>query len=344
MQKNAVFCLALALTLASFTTLAATLRGLYEARVAVADQSPQLRERALQQALEAVLVRVSGNRVLPAAQATTMLARASSLVQGYGYETSAGGAGLQLAAQFDSRAVDALLRQQGLPVWGPNRLSHQVWIALRDPGQPRAIVNAASASQRAAAAIAAAEARGVPLSFPAMDATDRQLATFTEVWSGITDGVQGAARRVNAGRVLIGRLGREGDRWLARWTLLDVAGLSEEWSGTHSSLDEAMSEGIHQLADREARRFATQPGTGQNLRLHVSNIGSLQEYGRVLNYLRALNPVITVQVETVQDSTVTFRLSVEGDPGSLTRAIAAGRVLRKQDSPLNSGDHYVLVR
>lgn len=344
MRKNAALPLALALALATFATLAAPVRGLYEARVPVPDQSPGLREQALRQALEAVLVRVTGSRSLPAADAATLLARASNLVQGYGYEPSASGQGLQLKAQFDSRAVDALLRQQGLPVWGPNRATHQVWIALRDAGQPRAIVDAASAPQRAAAAIAAAEARGVPLSFPAMDATDRRLATFTEVWSGITDGVQGAARRVNSDRVLIGRVGRESGRWLARWTLLDPAGLSEEWSETHESVAEALSEGIHQLAGREARRFATQPGLDQDLRLQVSNITSLQEYGRALNYLRALNPVHTAQVEAVQDSTVTFRLSVEGDPEALARAIAAGSVLRKEDGRVNSGNHYVLVR
>ncbi|MBI3171831.1 MAG: DUF2066 domain-containing protein [Hydrocarboniphaga effusa] len=344
MRKNSVSALALVLALAAFPSLAAPVRGLYEARVPVADQSPQLREPALQQAFEAVLVRVTGNRSLPATEAATVLARAGKLVQGYGYETSADGQGLQLKAQFDARAVDALLRQQGLPVWGPNRLSHQLWIALRDDGQPRALLDAASAPQRAAAALVAAEARGVPLSFPVMDATDRQLATFNEVWSGNTEGVQGAARRVNADRVLIGRVGRESGRWQARWTLLDTAGLSEEWNGTYGSAEEALAEGIHQPADREARRFATQPGRDQELRLQISNITSLQDYGRALSYLRALNPVRAAQIEAVQDNLVTFRLSVEGDPESLARVIAAGSVLRKEDGLFNSGNRYVLVR
>lgn len=336
---------AILLALAATSALAAQVRGLYEARVPVPDQSPQLREQALQQALQAVLVRVTGSRALPAAETTTVLSRATNLVQGYGYESSAGGHGLQLKAQFDSRAVDALLRQQGLPVWGPNRATHQVWIALRDDGQPRALLDAASAQLRAAAAIATAEARGLPLSFPAMDATDRQLATFNEVWAGMTEGVQGAAQRVNADRILIGRVGRESGRWQARWTLLGTAGLSEEWSGTHGSVDDALAEGIHQLADREARRFATQPGIDRDLRLQVSGIQTLQDYGRTLNYLRGLNPVRTAQVEAVQDSTVTFRLSVEGEPGSLTRVLAASRVLRKEESGLFGSDNrYVLVR
>lgn len=340
MRKNAVSAVALALALAAFQAFAAPVRGLYEARVPVPDQSPQPREQALQRALEVVLVRLTGSRTLPA-EAVAVLARASQLVQGYGYETSASGQGLQLKAQFDSRAVDALLRQQGLPVWGANRAMHQAWIALRDDGQPRALLDATSAPQRAAAAIAAADARGVPVTFPAMDRTDRQLATFNEVWNGMTDGVLASARRANADRVLIGRVGREDGRWQARWTLLDSSGLGEEWNGTYSSAEEALAEGIHQLADREARRFATEPGLGLDMQLQVSNVRSLQDYGRTLNYLRALNPVRAAQVEAVQESTVTFRLSVEGDPASLARVLAAGSVLRPEIG--GSGNRYELV-
>ena len=342
MKKILLLTAASLLAFVAASAIAVPVRGLYEARVPVADQSAALRDQALQQALAAVLVRVTGSRSLPGAE--PLLARAATLVQGYGYETGTPGQGLLLKAQFDARAVDALLRQQGLPVWGPNRLSHQVWLALRDDGAARAVLDQAAAAARAEALLIAAEQRGLPLTFPQMDATDRQLVGFNELWSGGTEDVRGAARRYDARRILIGRVGREGGRWLGRWTLL-ADELGEEWTTTAATLEEVLAEGVHQLADREGRRFATQPGLDRDLRLQVAGVTSLQDYGRALNYLRGLNPVRSAQVEAAQDNTVTFRLSVEGDPDALTRVIAAGRVLRKEENGLfESANRYVLVR
>src|SRR5688500_18507192 len=115
-------CLALAgaLFATAFDARAVAVRGLYEASIPVRNQSPDLREAALRQALEIVLVRVVGTRALPQ-PALDLVPRASSLVQGYGYESAAGGGrDLRLRAQFDARAIESALRGQGLSVWGSN--------------------------------------------------------------------------------------------------------------------------------------------------------------------------------------------------------------------------------
>ena len=354
MIKTAFSSLACLLTVLAFPAHAVPLRGLYEASVPVPDQSARTREQALQQALQTVLIRITGSRQVPVETGVPLLSRASSLVQNYGYETNP--KGLRLKAQFDSRAVDTALRAQGLPVWGTNRLSHQVWIALRDDGQARALLDAAGAAMRAAGLLATAEARGVPLSFPDMDVTDKRLVNFNQLWSGDFTGVQGAARRYNPDGVLVVRAGREGGQWLSRWTLLNDEGASEEWSSAQSTLDLALAEGLHELADRQARRFATQTGSRQDLRIEVAGIESLEDYARVLNYLRKLNPVRAARVETLQrgtvgdtvggtiggtiGGTVGFRLEMEGDPQTLMRALGSGSVLRRQN---NASLSYVLV-
>jgi hypothetical protein len=318
-------------------------RNLYEATVPVRNQGPEAREPALQQALEVVLVRVTGARML-APGALDLLSRASSFVQGYGYE---GGAGrdLRLHAQFDARAVEGALRAQGLPVWGANRLAHVAWIALRDDGGPQAVLDAGAAAARAPAILATAEARGLPLQFPGMDATDRRLVRFDELWNGVTSGAEGASNRYNARLVLIGRVGRESGQWLARWTLLSGNGASEDWISSAPTLAEALAAGIHDLADRQARRFAVQTGTAREMRLRVSGVESLNDYGRALNYLRGLGPVRSAQVEAAEPGVLLFRLRVEGDPDTLARVIAAGRVLRARDEGrVATSPDYELVR
>lgn len=330
--------------LAGLPAAAAPVRGLYEAAVPVRNQSPEARGPALQQALEVVLVRVVGTRNLPA-PAMDLLPRASAYVQGYGYESAGPGRELRLRAQFDARAVEGALRRQGLSVWGANRPAHIAWIALRDDGQPRAVLDAKSAEARAPAIAATAEARGLPLQFPGMDATDRRLVTFDGLWGGAVSGAEGASVRYNARMVVIGRVGREGGNWVARWTLLSGGGTAEDWVSMGFTLDEALAAGVHDLADRQARRFAVQTGTDREMRLRVSGVESLNDYGRALNYLRGLNPVRSAQVEAAEPGVLTFRLRVEGDPDTLARVIASGRVLRPRDgAPVATSLDYDLVR
>lgn len=321
--------LAAALLGSALPASAVPVRGLYDASVPVRSQGTETRDPALRLALEQVLVRVVGTRELPQA-ALDLVPRASSLVQGYGYESTGSGRELRLRAQFDARAIEAALRARGLSVWGVNRPAHIAWIALRDDGTPRVVLDASSAETRAPAVQATAEARGLPLQFPSMDATDRRLVTFNELWNGQYGAIEGASNRYNARMVVIGRVGREGGQWLGRWTLLSGEGASEDWVSMGATLDQALSTGIHDLADRQARRFAVQTGSARDVQLRVYNVESLNDYGRALNYLRGLGPVRNAQVDTVAPGELTFRLRVEGDPDTLSRAIAAGRVLRQR--------------
>jgi hypothetical protein len=337
-------CAAVAGALLAAAADAAPAPGLYEAAVPVKNQSAEARGPALQQALETVLVRVTGTRYLPA-EALDLLPGATGLVQGYGYETAGPGRELKLRAQFDARAIEGALRARGLPVWGANRPAHIAWIALRDDGPQRAVLDASSAEARAGAVLATAEARGLPLQFPGMDATDRRLVTFNELWAGTVSGAEGASARYNARMVVIGRVGREEGQWLARWTLLSGDGAAEDWVSLGATLDQALAGGIHDLADRQARRFAVQTGSARDLRLRVSGVESLNDYGRALNYLRGLNPVRSAQVEAAEPGVLTFRLRVEGDPDTLARVIAAGRVLRLRDGArVATSLDYDLVR
>jgi uncharacterized protein len=337
MRLSACFAVC-ALLVAAQPAAAVPVRGLYEASVAVPDQSPQQREPALRRALQTVLVRVTGQRD-PAA-ATGILDRASVLVQGYGYEAAPSGNGLRLRAQFDARAVDAALRALGLPVWGANRLGTVAWIALRDDGQARALLDAAGIAARAPAVAAAAEARGLPLSYPSLDAG----VSFNELWSGNFARVQEASRLYNANLILVGRVGRESGRWLGRWTLMNNTGASEEWTSAHDALEQALAAGVDELADRQAQRFATQTGSAREVRLLVAGVDSLQDYARVVNYLRGLSPVRAAQVDSAREGELTLRLQVEGDPQGLSRLIIAGSVLRlADDATFGAHESYVLV-
>lgn len=329
------------LLLASLPANAAVTRNLYEASVPVSDQGADSRAPALRAAFETVLVRLVGARNLPP-EAALLIPRASDLVQGYGYEAAATGNGLKLRATFDARAVDAALRAQGLPVWSANRPYHLAWIAVRDDNPPRQLLDAGSI--HASAVLATAEGRGLPLNFPALDATERQSMRFDKVWDSDLPAVREASRRYASDVIVVGRVSRESGSWSGRWTLLDSSGPVEDWTANADTLDAALAAGIDALADREASRYAVQTNRAQELRVEVSGVQSVKDYGRALNYLRGLGAVRAAQVEGAQQDRLTFRLRVEGDPDGLARAIAAGNVLRADTAPPVGADPaYVLV-
>ena len=64
----------------------------------------------------------------------------------------------------------------------------------------------------------------------------------------------------------------------------------------------------------------------------------------LLVLLYFLGPVRSAQVDTVNAGTLSFRLRVEGDPDTLARVIASGRVLRARDGGrFSSSMDYDLV-
>lgn len=327
------------------TAHAAAVPWIYQATAPAADQSAESRERALREALGTVLVRVTGDRwAAVAGPAQTLLPRAGQLVQGYGFEAGAAG-GLELRAQFDARAVEAALRAQGLPVWGASRPTHLVWLALRDDGQPRALLDEAGAAARTPALLAAANARGIPLAFPRLE-PDGAAPTVNEVFAGNDDPIREASRAYGADRVVVIRMGRSDGQWLGRWTLLYASGAQEEWSMPGVSLEQALAEGLHALADREAAQLALRAsGSVRELRVIVSGVQSLADYARALNYLRGLAPVKAAAVDRVEQDRVGFLLRVEGEPGALERLIAAGAVLQADAAADGDGGlGYVLHR
>lgn len=90
----------------------------YQATVKVENQGAAARDKALREALSGVLARVSGQPALSSSGRTApILARASSLIRSVSYVPDENGA-MQLLAVFEPNAVDAALKQQGLPVHG----------------------------------------------------------------------------------------------------------------------------------------------------------------------------------------------------------------------------------
>jgi len=317
---------------------AAEVKNLYEAEVNVVDKDPRVRKEAFGLALMQVAIKVSGRRGAPANPVVVeAITDPSRFVQQFRYDNAVptGTEGpaaevpaLTLWVQFDAPAVDALMGEAGLPVWGRVRPSVLVLVAV-ETAAGRELLSSDDAGGWADFVRRIGAERAVPLVMPLMDLEDRSRLRASDVWAGFEDNLQGAAQRYQSEGVLLGRAyERVPNFWEARWRLLLGDG-RHEWLDQGEGLDAVLLAGVHEAADRLASRFGGSTATtvASGVEVSVAGILSLRDYARTLQYLDALDGVSRVDVTSVDSDNVSFRLDARGGRESLRQVIALGNVL-----------------
>ena len=330
---------ALALLALAAPALAAERVGnLYEAEVGVTDKDVRTRAEAFGAALLQVAVKVSGSR--GAATSPVIVEAMESpdrFVQQFRYRNADPPVGgdeapdappLVLRVQFDPRAVDELIRQAGLPVWGRVRPSVLVLVAV-ESGAGRELLASDDARGWGAYVRRVAAERAVPMVLPLMDLEDRGRLRATDVWAGFEDAVRPAAARYQAEGVLLGRAyERLPNFWEARWRLLLEDG-RHEWIDQGEGLDAVLFAGINESADLLASRFGgfTAAVDATGVQVDVAGVRTLADYARTLGYLDSLDQVSRVDVIEVASDRVSFRLDARGGREGVRQVIALGRTL-----------------
>lgn len=290
--------------------LAATLPDLYVAQVPVTATSSAGLDEAFSQALAAVLVKLTGQRNLPADPAVReLIANATPLVSQY--QVAGGGT---LRVHFDRAALWRRLDAARLPVWADER--PRTLVLLEVPAAPAEMTAVPAADPLAAdmqLLLDTASSRGLPI------ALSRQAEAAPGVAGDPMETAQAEAARVGADLVLVGqRLPVSGiAAW--RWTLLDGTERSE-WQGD-------AAEGVHRVADKLAARYAVAAAASSRLRLEVQGIGSFADYGRLQAALRSVGVIDTLAVASLRDDTIVYELLVRGDAARLRDALALQAVL-----------------
>jgi uncharacterized protein len=306
----------LAFCFAAAPTEAARVDGLYEAEAAFETD----RSEGFRAALGKVLVRVTGRRdVTDRPDVQPLLQNAAAFAQQFRQP-----APNVLWVSFDGAALERELAKLGQPVWGAERPSTLLWIAVDAGGGKRFVVASGDDFEEEAAirteVLEAARSRGVPMVFPLMDAEDRAQASFSEVWGGFEDAIRAASERYGVDAVLVGRLSTD-DPDRGRWMLF-AADNVERWTG-----DVAASVG--RLSDLFAARFAVvSAGETRTVRLVVSGLESIEDYGRISSFLGSLTAVESLGVETVEGDEMVFRVALRGQPETLDEAARLGGLLR----------------
>ncbi len=346
---NLILILAALMSLAG-AVRAAEVSGLYEAEVTVPDRAEDSRRLAMAQALEQVLMKVSGQSnpgLLLGPDA--LLQSAPRYVLQYRYrniepEPLAEGEApaeaevvapvveepvdtLALWVKFDQKGVDGLLRENELPVWGSARPMTLVWLAVERQGR-RYLVGANDLGPTPEALKAAATERALPLSLPLLDLEEQQRVQVVDVWGGFEETLMAASERYPAQAILIGRLeAQHPSEYRARWTLHE-GGQAWRWESSEFTFEALVGSGVNGAAERLSMRFVEgfQAGGGP-VALTVSALHDLIAYRKAADYLAALHGVKRVRVARVAADTVTFLLDVDGSRDNVVQTISLSDTL-----------------
>lgn len=324
--------------------------GLYEAEIPVSDQSAESRKKSISAALLEVLIRLTGDRNIPASQAASyLLGQPDRYVQQYEYRNKPVVKNNQLSLEqqlflwvrFNSNALIKELRSYNVPVWGAVRPSTLVWLAAEDTRTQR-IVGLEDDSGYTAFLDNRAQDRGIALVYPLLDPEDAAKVKATDIRGDIKEPVLHASERYQTDAILTGSLEALSDSlWQVRWTaFIDAQVIT--WTTQGEMPESVLMEGIDRLADALAARFAQVSTYAQEsgIEVTVNGIDNFDQYSKVLHYLTSLNSVIDVKVKTVEPTSVTFLVTAAGGELGITRAIELGRTL---ESINGTGNPYHLL-
>lgn len=370
--------LVLVLALAPFVTFVKSYAektvDIYSADVLVLNQSPEIRRQAAAQALQTVLIRLSGNSdVAQSPQIQSSLTSAVDYLDRYSYRSTTqtltiAGASQQaslLVMRFSSTAVKQLLKQAGQPIWSERRPDVLVWTATDRRGKKYVDIE----SSMAKVLNKAAEDRGLPIVLPVLDLEDRSALPVNRLWALDDERARQAAKRYATNALLTGRFTKSSREWSGSFILvhqgknnyLTAKGKSE--AGVAAAIIDQVSDYFSTIyAVSFAPASASPVNTGaqtevdnslipteqvasavnivrgpRDIFLQVNNIESFTQYIVLMNYLETLSLVDTVNIADAKRPQLVLDISLLVSKGQFLSALELeNRLQRVAQSSLSS--------
>ena len=309
---------------------AAEVAALFTAQVALDQEEDNPRQVAYKDALNEVLLRVSGADLVSDPEMVNLLFPdpAAYVIQFRPGDEDT------LWVSFDGDAIEKVLKDSGQTVWGSDRPVTLVWLAV-DWGQgDREIVAADDPDKNRAAGrsidrdrllrervLAMAEQRGLPVIFPLMDLMDQRNVSFSDIWGGFNEQLLAASARYEADSILVGRI-KASSSQRNRWSYF-FAGEERVWNGEPELV-------IGLVADQLADEFAIRGDAPlESVELLVAGIDSVAAYGEMQNLLASTSVIENFAIGEVSGDVIRYRVEALGGIERLRRALQFGGLIEQ---------------
>lgn len=344
------------------------LTGLYSQQIAVSNESDSERDRAVIDALAAVIVKVTGQqRWLENPAIERAIANAFSYVEGISYESKQIELPIEdnsvaddpakstfytveqryINVDFAATLIDELLAEADIPVWDSNRPSVLVWMILQNADGERNFLTDAARPEIVQAMQDFAEQRGLPIILPVMDFEDRRNLSVDVAWDMVDEeAISNASQRYDADSILSGRLHfTAGGELVGAWKFI-FRGETEVFNEYDEDLQAYLYKPLDRITNRLAGHFAINPETSnqQFVRLRVDGIKNLSAYSALLSYVQNLGLVENVTAAELDGERIELQLGLFGDSRQLFEQIALDRDLLPIESTSASSQPFLHYR
>lgn len=320
--------------------LAVRVPGLYEVEVPVQSQQESSRQQAIELGMKAILVKLTGDRNASLrTELLPLVKKADQYVQQYHYVDAATqmsdgtetDSRLKLRISFDEDNLNNALRETGVRVWGRERPSILVWLAM-EKDQTRSMLTPEQNPDYFSILNQQSSSRGIVLMYPLFDLEDSSSLQASDIRGGFQDTIMNASGRYSPDTVLAAWIESPlTGIWVARWTL-STGGQTETWSTEGSFAEMLLTEGLNDVVDRIAAQFVEQTDTTTTTTsMRILDISTVQQYASVLDYLQSLSPVSRVEVVAANPGNMEFRLTAHGGEQAVLQAVNFGRILEPVD-------------
>ncbi|MEH6474025.1 MAG: DUF2066 domain-containing protein [Halopseudomonas sp.] len=311
---------------------AARIGELYTAELLVAEQSVRVAPELVSQALQQVLIKVSGRPDSVEQPAIVEgLAESSRYIQQFSYQSTNQPLPTQdgrevlahrLTIDFERTLVNQLLASAGLRPLGTVRPGVLVWL-MEERNSQRVFLGRDEDPAFSAMKQRARE-RGLPVFRPLMDLDDQKALSIGDAWGFFSDSISKASNRYQADSVLVGRLYRnKKGRWLSQWLLIKSPTDIQNFDAQGAALNDHLSSAVDLAADRLFADFVAtvgelDPGA---LLLEIEAVASIDDYFQITQYLQELPAVKGITLLQLDEDRLLLQLQIEGAASQLRGAI-----------------------
>jgi hypothetical protein len=350
MHRLFIALILLSLTCGSY---AAEVNNLYQAQSPISSRDEQLRQQLMPQLLRQVILKVVGNQALvDSTELEAVLSKASEYLQTYEYERLHPISAdltqpdqLSIKLKFDQNAVNQAISQLGLPIWGKIRPDVLSWVAVKHDQQHYLLGQDDIGLGVTQPLQSAADNRGLPFLTPLMDLQDQTQLNFDAIWQQNDVAVQTASQRYGADIILVSRITMTQESAQVDWQAF-INGEVKHWQST-GSLQQALSDGVGQLADTLATQYSQPADTDraeQRISMQVADVLDYQDFSRVMSYLRQLDYITEIRVLNLSEQKLDLDIAFNSNLAVLKRTLSVGRMLIEENhTEGNAASYYRLL-
>lgn len=222
-----------------------------------------------------------------------------------------------LQVRFDQVAVDQLLSQAGLPIWGAERANLIAWLVIERQGMQELIGD--DDDEAARLLRQHTELRGIPLLLPLMDLTDQSQVSMSDIGGRFWQPIVEASQRYQAQGIVIGRVYQSIDGYWHGQGQLKLPDGIETWQLQAAELETMLARLAETLGAMLVQRYAlqTDSNSSNQLFVQVQQVGDLQAYADLLKVLATVSSVTDVNVVSLHGDTLLLKVTHQGEAKKL---------------------------